>query len=313
MTRLEKYHRSITLGIVLLLITLCGLIVFTIRHNQVRSAPTKVPNVAQSTPIATTTSPTPIERVPAVDIKPAPTELPPPIPISPTATPLLSYITVTGGCNYDFSDECLRVRSGPGLDFPVVASLRNNMVLRIDNEKPTVADGYTWYKIIFDETLRYPERLKDDWYVAADFVESFTDVGPLTSNVDASTTSTKRIVVDRSEQSLTAYEGSEIFMQADISTGLALTPTPRGTFAIYKKTPSRYMQGPLPGISNQYYDLPGVSWNLYFTVEGAVIHGAYWHQSFGKQYSHGCVNMLTNEARTLYMWADIGTTVQVQD
>jgi lipoprotein-anchoring transpeptidase ErfK/SrfK len=102
-------------------------------------------------------------------------------------------------------------------------------------------------------------------------------------------------------------------MDIPISTGLELTPTPRGEFKVYLKTPTRYMQGPLPGISNQYYDLPGVPWNLYFTKEGAVIHGAYWHQSFGKPYSHGCVNVDPLLARTLYEWTDLGTSVVVRD
>jgi lipoprotein-anchoring transpeptidase ErfK/SrfK len=94
---------------------------------------------------------------------------------------------------------------------------------------------------------------------------------------------------------------------------LLLTPTPRGTFTIYKKTPSRYMQGPLPGISDQYYDLPGVPWTLYFTQEGAAIHGAYWHNNFGQRWSHGCVNVSLTEAETLYRWADVGTQVIVRD
>jgi lipoprotein-anchoring transpeptidase ErfK/SrfK len=73
------------------------------------------------------------------------------------------------------------------------------------------------------------------------------------------------------------------------------------------------MQGPLPGISEQYYDLPGVPWNLYFTQEGGAIHGAYWHDKFGEEWSHGCVNLPLDSARTLYQWADIGTSVYVHD
>ena len=74
------------------------------------------------------------------------------------------------------------------------------------------------------------------------------------------------------------------------------------------------MQGPLPNlVDQQVYDLPGVPWNLYFTQEGAVIHGAYWHTSFGSPYSHGCVNLWPDDARTLYMWAELGTTVIVED
>ena len=66
------------------------------------------------------------------------------------------------------------------------------------------------------------------------------------------------------------------------------------------------MQGPIPGLSDQYYDLPGVPWNLYFTEYGAVIHGAYWHDNFGQPSSHGCVNLPIDEARKLYLWADVG-------
>lgn len=73
------------------------------------------------------------------------------------------------------------------------------------------------------------------------------------------------------------------------------------------------MQGPLPGISDQYYDLPGVPWNMYFTQEGGAIHGAYWHAEFGKQWSHGCVNLPLETARTLYEWTPLGTSVLVQD
>lgn len=73
------------------------------------------------------------------------------------------------------------------------------------------------------------------------------------------------------------------------------------------------MQGPIPGITDQYYDLPGVPWNLYFTYQGAAIHGTYWHKNFGKQSSHGCVNLTTEEAQKLYNWAGVGTFVIVQD
>ena len=100
-------------------------------------------------------------------------------------------------------------------------------------------------------------------------------------------------------------------MQAQTSTGLDDTPTPLGTFTIFKKTPSRYMEGPTPGVSEQAYDLPGVPWDLYFTSGGAAIHGAYWHDDFGQQHSHGCVNLPLQDAETLYPWADVGTTVTV--
>jgi L,D-transpeptidase catalytic domain len=223
---------------------------------------------------------------------------------SPSSTK--KYIQITDSCDFSYQGECVRVRSGAGLTTPVVGTLRSGMVLAY--EDIVEADGLRWYKIVFDEWLRYPERVADDWYIAADFVEEVFDP----QFTEAS--STKKIVVDRSEQMLRAFDGEVIFMETAISTGLELTPTPRGTFSVFKKLPTRYMQGPLPYLANsRYFDMPGVPWNLYFTQQGAVIHGAYWHNSFGAPYSHGCVNLPPALAKTLYDWASIGTTVVVKD
>lgn len=233
--------------------------------------------------------------------------------ILPVEKILFEYIEVTGGCGAHFEGECLNARSGPGTEYPAVAKLRNGMVLKAGGM--VVNEGEEWYKIVFDEWLRYPDRIKGDWYVSADYVQILYDEGSRTVwEHEYSTTTAKSIVVDRSDQKLYAYDGEKLFVELSISTGLELTPTPRGTFTIYKKTPSRYMQGPLPNlVDKQYYDLPGVPWNLYFTEGGAVIHGAYWHESFGRPYSHGCVNILPSEARNLYEWATLGTKVIVRD
>ena len=168
-----------------------------------------------------------------------------------------------------------------------------------------------WHKVVFDEWLRYPERAYDALYIDAQYVRAFTDIG--IQELTEPATTTKRIIVDRSEQTLYAYDGDELAFTETISTGIFATPTPRGTFTIFRKTPTRYMQGPLPGVSAKYYDLPGVPWNLYFTHQGAVIHGAYWHKKFGQPWSNGCVNVDPIRAEALYHWADVGTTVIVQD
>ncbi|MDP2598248.1 MAG: L,D-transpeptidase family protein [Candidatus Liptonbacteria bacterium] len=231
--------------------------------------------------------------------------------VLPVTKVLFEYIEVTGGCGTNFEGRCVNVRSGPGEDYPIVTRLRNNVVLKVGGK--VERDGRVWYKIVFDEWIRYPERITGDWYVIADYVNPLLDEGDRHLPYGVAGSSTKRIVVDRSKQILSAYDGEELFMETKISTGLELTPTPRGTFVIFKKTPSRYMQGPIPGISDQYYDLPGVPWNLYFTSDGAVIHGVYWHNNFGRPSSHGCVNLPPEQARKLYTWADVGTRVIVRD
>ena len=231
--------------------------------------------------------------------------------ILPIQKVLFEYIEVVQGCGSYFNGECLNVRSGPGEDYPVVTKLRNNIVLKVGGK--VERDGKIWYKIIFDEKIRYPERVQGDWYVSADYLRVLLDAGEHNLVEQVLSAAAKRIVVDRSEQTLYAYDGDELFMKEAISTGIELTPTPRGTFTIFKKTPSRYMQGPIPGITDKYYDLPGVPWNLYFTYQGAVIHGTYWHENFGKPSSNGCVNLRPVDAEKLYNWAELGTRVIVQD
>ncbi|MSR70695.1 hypothetical protein EXS62_01510 [Candidatus Kaiserbacteria bacterium] len=234
-------------------------------------------------------------------------------PPAPAEAPHFHYIEITGGCGpYYDTGTCVNVRSGPGTEYPVVARLRTGVVLKV--EDTTVQGGLQWYKIIFDGSLRYPERVTGDWYVAeiAGSVLPLQNVGDEYLTPDTAPT-TKHITVDLSEQMLYAYDGDTLFMQQPISTGLELTPTPPGTFAVFKKTPSRYMQGPIPEVSDQYYDLPGVPWNLYFTYGGAVIHGAYWHDHFGAPWSHGCVNLPPQKAKELYAWADVGTLVTVRE
>ncbi len=234
-----------------------------------------------------------------------------------TSTPLptnqFPYIQIIDSCGPYFEGDCVRARTGPGTTYPAVQNLRTGVVLKTAGSV-TIGTS-TWYKIVFDEWLRYPNRTRTTMYVASAYAAPIYADEPteLARGPSAHATGTKRIIVDRSDQILYAYDGDVLIMTEKISTGLAFTPTPRGTFVVYKKTPTRYMQGPLPGISDQYYDLPGVPWNLYFTAQGAVIHGAYWHDKFGKQWSHGCINLPVDRARELYDWAELGTSVIVRD
>ncbi|MES2931138.1 MAG: L,D-transpeptidase family protein [Patescibacteria group bacterium] len=225
---------------------------------------------------------------------------------------LPTYIEVLDGCGADFSGSCVNIRMEATTSAPAIGKLRTGTVLPIAKETETDASGRVWYKVEFSEWIRYKDRVAKDWYVASDQVRAFYDPGT-TLLLPGDETTTKRIVVDRSEQMLYAYDGEELALKTTISTGHDLTPTPRGSFRVFKKTPSRYMQGPLPDVSEDYYDLPGVPWNMYFTKEGGAIHGAYWHTKFGQQWSHGCVNVPLAMARELYEWAPLGTAITVQD
>jgi lipoprotein-anchoring transpeptidase ErfK/SrfK len=113
----------------------------------------------------------------------------------------------------------------------------------------------------------------------------------------------RRVLVDLSDQTLTAYQGDVEIFHTTVSTGRWPTPTVEGTFAIDRKYQSQDMYG------EDYY-LPDVPWVMYF-YQAYAIHGAYWHANFGTPTSHGCVNMRPEEAQFLFEWADAGTEVEV--
>jgi hypothetical protein len=252
------------------------------------------------------------------DQLPAAVEVPevrpsPPEPVEPerSSVPVFPYIEIIDSCGPYFVEDCVVARSGPGQEYDVITHLRKGIVLKVA-ETVTDDKGGEWYKIDLSEFLWYRERITSDWYVSSDVAYLFYDDGEHVMNWADQETSTKRIVVDVSEQKLYAYnEDNTLFMEEFVSTGAAVTPTIGGTFRIFKMMPSRYMQGPLPG-SEDYYDLPGVPWDMYFTADGAVIHGAYWHNNFGSPRSHGCVNMPIQKAKKLYYWAELGTVITVQ-
>lgn len=115
----------------------------------------------------------------------------------------------------------------------------------------------------------------------------------------------KWIDVDISDQKITAFEGSTVFLESKISTGLPQTPTPTGEFKIWYKTKSQKMSG---GEGRSYYYLPNVPYIMFFENEsvpgfkGYSLHGTYWHEDFGNRRSHGCVNLPTPVAEQLYYW-----------
>ena len=222
------------------------------------------------------------------------------------------YIEIIDSCNHAFDGDCLRARSGPGTDFQVVDRFRTGVVLRVSDK--VVADGFEWFKISYgDQKLYYPERLPADIWIANVGVREFVEETPTTEWEDGVEETNKRIVVDLSDQTLKAYDGETLFMETTVSTGEEFSPTKVGSFEVFKMMPTRYMQGPIPGSGlTDEYDLPGVPWDLYFTYDGAVIHGAYWHDEFGDEESHGCVNLRPSEAKKLYDWAVLGTLVVVE-
>ncbi len=119
----------------------------------------------------------------------------------------------------------------------------------------------------------------------------------------AAPSSGRWIGINLSTQTLTAYEGNSAVFSTLISSGSTF-PTPTGTYSILYRVRAQRMTGP-------GYDLPNVPWVMYFTNRGHAIHGAYWHNNFGRPMSHGCINMRPSEAEWLYNFTPNGAKVVI--
>ncbi|OGM78948.1 hypothetical protein A2382_03585 [Candidatus Woesebacteria bacterium RIFOXYB1_FULL_38_16] len=115
----------------------------------------------------------------------------------------------------------------------------------------------------------------------------------------------KWIEIDLSEQTLRAWEGSSLFLETLVSTGLPWWPTPQGEFRVWAKIRAAKMEG---GEGRYYYNLPNVPYVMYFEnsnipgSRGFGLHGTYWHNDFGKEQSNGCVDLPISMAEKLYFW-----------
>jgi len=174
------------------------------------------------------------------------------------------------------------------------------------------------YRIYFGSThwvtgLRANPHEKSFWYEIHDdhlhmsfFVDSadmrlvpYDELTQLSPEVDDVR---KYIHLDTATQSMTAFEDDTAVLTARCSTGGKGTKTPLGEFRTYHKGPSIHMTNDGAPGAGRGYDLPGVPWVTFFTGTGVSFHGTYWHNDYGTPRSHGCVNLLPEDAKFLYRW-----------
>ncbi len=107
------------------------------------------------------------------------------------------------------------------------------------------------------------------------------------------------ILVDRSRQTLTAFEGRRPVYATLVSTGRGGTPTPAGEFRIWVKLAFDDMDDLEREDVPHNYSVERVPWVQYFEG-GNGFHAAFWHDAFGRPRSHGCVNLAPRDARWLF-------------
>lgn len=122
----------------------------------------------------------------------------------------------------------------------------------------------------------------------------------------------KWISVNLFEQTMAVYEGTRLVYASLVSSGLGAWPTRPGLHQIFKKLDITDMTGAFAADKSDYYYIEDVPWVMYFD-DGISFHGTFWHNKFGFQQSHGCVNLSPKDSRWLYDWASVGTYVYVYD
>jgi hypothetical protein len=119
----------------------------------------------------------------------------------------------------------------------------------------------------------------------------------------------KWIDVDLSTQSLVASIGSRPVYATLISSGRVkdvLDPqknfeTPSGSFRVLSKHRTATMDG--DQAIDGPYSIEDVPYVMYFQLAYAL-HSAFWHDSFGRPHSHGCINMAPRDAKWLFEFVE---------
>ena len=114
------------------------------------------------------------------------------------------------------------------------------------------------------------------------------------------------------QQLMVAYDGRTPVRTAVTTTGMAGWETPPGYYWIINRVPNETMTSGAIG-ADHFFKLEDVLFTQYFTEVGHAIHYAWWRtaETIGRPGSHGCLNLLLDDARFFWDWADYGTGVYV--
>lgn len=124
----------------------------------------------------------------------------------------------------------------------------------------------------------------------------------------------KEIVVDLSQQRAYLYEESTLIHQFIVSTGGYGRETVTGQYTILNKLPVAYAS--TWNLSMPYW--LGIYWagplqNGFHALPIMPDGSRLWDGYLGTPVSYGCIILNDSDAETLYNWADLGTSVVIQN
>lgn len=154
------------------------------------------------------------------------------------------------------------------------------------------------------DTIVYRQTSEGWWMKAID--GTYAEAGSPPSEVKPGE---KWIDVNLSRKTLMAMHGDKPVYAALVSPGRRNKnkkkdhPTVQGTFRIREKHIAVTMDGDGTVAGDLPYSIEDVPYVAYF--EGSyALHAAFWHNNFGREMSHGCVNLSPLDAKKIFFWAE---------
>lgn len=203
-----------------------------------------------------------------------------------------SLLALNGWWGATTSDA--NVRAGPSTDAPRVGRLPGGNLVKVLVEGPgqDVQGSATWYRI---DGGRYAGG-----WVHSSLIKRAAQPHANTTPPPDGPASGRWIVVDRAQHSLTMVDDGQPTFVTYVALGVAGRDTPAGTYSTWGKYRADDMTSSSVQNPGGYYDLPNVPDTQYYKDGGFAIHGTYWHDAFGTDQSHGCVNVTWTDGRFLF-------------
>ncbi|MCO5176046.1 MAG: L,D-transpeptidase family protein [Thermomicrobiales bacterium] len=208
--------------------------------------------------------------------------------------------TIDGGVMAMVLPESANVRSAPTTDAPVVTELLAG-----------------WPITLYGAEIGEMASGTDVWYRtwSGSYLSAAT-VGPFVAPTPDETYSGHWVDVDLTTNYAIAYVDSTPVYAAITITGKPGFETPTGTYTIFRRVESDTLDSSTTGIAAgdaESYLISDVPHVQYFADGGFALHANYWSDpwEYGYDRSHGCVNLMPEDAAWFWNFLSIGSAVSI--
>ncbi|HQX62863.1 MAG TPA: L,D-transpeptidase family protein [Thermomicrobiales bacterium] len=210
--------------------------------------------------------------------------------------------TLDGGVMAMVMSGSANVRSAPTVNAPVVAELHTGWPIALYGVEVggSAAGTDLWYRT---------------W--SGNYISAAT-VGPFVAPHASETFAGHWVEVNLTTNYVIAWVDDTPVYAATSITGKPGFETPTGTFSIFRRNEIDTLDSATTGIAEgdaESYRLENVPWVQYFADGGFALHANYWSDpwEYGYARSHGCVNLMVDDAAWFWQFLSIGSTVSIHE